>query len=126
MLQEPVNADGPQRVGHCPGGPVFGRRGEPQACQDQGEDLAADALSRRSKLPAALYKLSVIVSNDEDYEDFIADMKARIDAIEAGVHSVMRSDKIKVITWDRLYEAANEKPLMVKLMEVVLRWFPTE
>ena len=51
-------------------------------------------------------------------------MKARIDAIEAGVHAVIRTDEIKVITWDRLYEAAQEEPLIVKLMEVVLRGFP--
>jgi hypothetical protein len=84
----------------------------------RNKQLAADALSRRSKLPAALYNLSVTENNDAD-EDFLADMKARIDDIEAGVHTVMRTDEIKVITWDRLYEAAQEEPLMVKLMEVV-------
>ena len=51
-------------------------------------------------------------------------MKTRIDDIKAGVHAVMRTDEIKVITWDRLYKAAQEEPLMVKLMEVVLRGFP--
>ena len=64
------------------------------------KQLAANALSRRSKLPAALYKLSVTVhngDNDED-EDFLDDMKARVDAIEAGAHAVMRTDKIYVIT----------------------------
>ena len=70
------------------------------------KQLAADALSRRSKLPAALYKLLVTMNNDEVDEDFIADMKSRIDAIEDGVHAVMRTDQIKVITGDRLYEAA--------------------
>ena len=29
-----------------------------------------------------------------------------------------------VITWERLYEAVQEDPLLVKLMEVVLRGFP--
>jgi hypothetical protein len=36
--------------------------------------LAADALSRRSKLPAALYKLSVTVDNID--EDFLASVLA--------------------------------------------------
>ena len=39
------------------------------------KQVAADALSRRSKLPAALYKLSVTVNNDEDDENFLADIK---------------------------------------------------
>ena len=86
--------------------------------------LAADALSRRSKLPAPLYKLSVTDNNNDDGEDILADMKARIDDIEAGVHGVMRTEEIKVIPWDRLYEAAKEEPLMVTLMEVVLQGFP--
>ena len=81
-------------------------------------------MSRRSKLAAALYKLSVTVETNDDDGDFLAEMKARIDDMEAGVHAVMRTDEIKVITWDRLYEAAQEEPLMVKLMEVVLRGFP--
>ena len=56
----------------------------------------------------ALYKLSVSVSNDDDDEDIIDDMKARFKAIDAEVHSVLRTDEINVITWDRLYEAAQE------------------
>ena len=61
------------------------------------KQLAANALSRRSKIPAALYKLSVTENNDAD-EDVLAYMKERIDDIEARVHTVMRTDKIKVIT----------------------------
>ena len=37
--------------------------------------------------------LLVTDNNDADV-DFIADMKARIDDIEAGVHNVMRTDEI--------------------------------
>ena len=44
--------------------------------------------------------------------------------IEAEVHAVKRTDEISAIAWDRLYEAAQEEPLMVKLMEVVLREVP--
>ena len=88
------------------------------------DDDDEDFVDHMSKLPAALYKLSVIVPNDDDDRDFLDDMKARVDAIEADVHAVMRTDEISVITWDRLYEAAQEEPLMVKLMEVVLRGFP--
>ena len=38
--------------------------------------------------------------------------------------TVMKMGEIKVITWGRLHEAAQEEPLIVKLMEVVLREFP--
>ena len=69
--------------------------------------------------------LSVTENNNDVDKDFLADMIARIDnleavnnsfanwmylikinEIEAGVHIVMRTDEIKVITWDRLYKAA--------------------
>ena len=86
-------------------------------------ELSADALSRRSMLHAALYKLPASVHNDDDDEDFLDNMKARVDAIEAGVHAVMRINKINVITRDSLYEATQEEPLMFKLFEVVLRGF---
>ena len=36
----------------------------------------------------------------------------------------MRTDEISIITWNRLYEAAPEVPVMVKLMKLVLRGFP--
>ena len=36
----------------------------------------------------------------------------------------MREDKVTVITWERLYEAVQEDPLLVKLIEVVLRGLP--
>ena len=42
-------------------------------------------------------------------------MKAKIDDMEAGVHAGMRKDENKLIRWDRLYETAQEEPLMVKL-----------
>jgi hypothetical protein len=32
----------------------------------------------------------------------------------------MKSDNIKVITWDKLYEATQEDPVMVRL---VVRWY---
>ena len=44
--------------------------------------------------------------------------------LQGSVHAVMRTGKIKAITWGRLHEAAQEDPLMVKLTEVVLRGFP--
>ena len=36
----------------------------------------------------------------------------------------MRGDTVKVIIWEKLYEAVQEDQVMVKLMEVVLRGFP--
>ena len=36
------------------------------------------------------------------------------------INSVMREETVKVITWERLYEAVQEDPVLVKLMEVVL------
>ena len=37
---------------------------------------------------------------------------------------MMGSEEISVITWERLYEVANEDREQVKLKEVVLRGFP--
>ena len=37
---------------------------------------------------------------------------------------MMSSEEISVITWDRLYEVANEDREQVKLKEAVLRGFP--
>ena len=99
--------------------------------------LAADALSRRkSKLPANLYRLSA-ANSDHDEEDAIDDLQLRLTALypdpvsergwesdNARINSVMREDKVTVITWERLYEVVQEDPLLVKLMEVVLRGFP--
>ena len=42
----------------------------------------------------------------------------------AAAYSILSSEEISVITWERLYEVANEDRLMVKLKEVVLRGFP--
>jgi hypothetical protein len=36
----------------------------------------------------------------------------------------LSSEEISVITWERLYEVANEDRVLVKLKEVVLRGFP--
>jgi hypothetical protein len=36
----------------------------------------------------------------------------------------LSSEEISVITWERLYEVANEDRVLVKLNEVVLRGFP--
>merc|ERR1712096_292805 len=44
--------------------------------------------------------------------------------VTADINSVMRLDEIYVITWEKLYEAVQEDPVMVKLIEVVLRGFP--
>ena len=99
--------------------------------------LAADTLSRRkSKLPANLYRLSA-ANSDHDEEDAIDDLQLQLTALypdpvsergwesdNARINSVMREDKVTVITWERLYKAVQEDPLLVKLMEVVLRGFP--
>ena len=42
----------------------------------------------------------------------------------AKIHSIMRGETVKVITWERLYKAFQEDPVLLKLMEVVLRGFP--
>jgi hypothetical protein len=36
----------------------------------------------------------------------------------------LSSEEISVITWETLYEVANEDRVLVKLKEVVLRGFP--
>ena len=111
------------------------------------QQLAADALSRRkSTLPAALYKLTIDTTSVDD-EDVIDDVQIRFTSlypvamleeeevchtanthhtspVTADINSVMRLDEIYVITWEKLYEAVQEDPVMVKLIEVVLRGFP--
>jgi hypothetical protein len=88
--------------------------------------LAADALSRRkTKLPATIYQLRIYEPNDE--EDEVADdLKNRFehhfpepdtsDLTEeetAAAYSILNSEEISVITWERLYEVANEDWVLV-------------
>jgi hypothetical protein len=42
----------------------------------------------------------------------------------AAAYSILSSEEISVIMWERLYEVANEDRVLVKLKEVVLRGFP--
>ena len=90
--------------------------------------LAADALSRRkTKLPATIYQLSIQDPQDEE-ENIVDDLKDRFehhfpepdtsDFTEeeiAAAYSIFSSTEISVITWERLYEVANEDPVLVKL-----------
>jgi hypothetical protein len=97
--------------------------------------LAADALSRRkTKLPATIYQLRIHDPEDEQ-EEIADDLKDRFEhhfpepdtsdlTEEETAYSLLGSEEISVITWERLYEVANDDPVMVKLMEVVLRGFP--
>ena len=103
-------------------------------CQLQ---LVADAISRRkTKLPATIYQLRVSEPDDED-DEIANDLKTRfehhfpepdtIDLTEeetATAYSILGAEEISVITWERLYEVANEDRVLVKLKEVVLREFP--
>ena len=60
-------------------------------------------------------------------EEVIADIQLRLTELydcSAKIHSVMRGDTPKVVTWERLYEAVQEDKVLVKLIEVVLRVFP--
>ena len=73
--------------------------------------LAADAVSRRkSKLPANLYRLSA-TDIEVVEEDIIDDLKLILKDLyncSAKIHSVMSGDTVKVITWEKLYEAVQE------------------
>ena len=96
--------------------------------------LAAHAISRRkTKLPATIYQLRVSEPDDED-DEIADDLKTRFehhfpepdtnDLTEeetATAYSILGSEEISVITWERLYEAANEDRVLVKLKEVKLR-----
>jgi hypothetical protein len=44
--------------------------------------------------------------------------------VTTAAYSILGSEEISVITWERLYEVANEGRVLVKLKEVVLRGFP--
>ena len=89
-----------------------------------------------AKLPSTIYQLRINEPDNE--EDEIAnDLKNRFehhfpepdtsDLTEeetAAAYSILSSEEISVITWERLYEVANEDRVLVKLKEVVLRGFP--
>jgi hypothetical protein len=51
------------------------------------------------------------------------DIVAVLKSVRNKVKAVMHSDKIKVITWDRLYEATQEDPVMIRLVEMIYRGF---
>jgi hypothetical protein len=98
--------------------------------------LAADTLLRRkTKLPATIYQLKIHEPDDDD-DEIAIDLKTRFehhfpepdncDLTEeetAATYSMLGSEEISVITWERLYEVANEVREQVKLKEVVLRGF---
>jgi hypothetical protein len=65
------------------------------------KQLAADAISRRNKLPAALHKVSITE------ESALSDIVVVLKSVRGKVKAVMKSNDIKVITWDRLYEATG-------------------
>jgi hypothetical protein len=88
--------------------------------------LTADALSRRkTKLPATIYQLGTHERDDDD--EVANDLKTRFehhfpepdicDLTEeeiAAAYSMLGSEEISVITWERLYEVANEAREQVK------------
>jgi hypothetical protein len=96
--------------------------------------LAADALSRRkTKLPAIIYQLRIREPDDEitnnlknrfEHHFPEPDTSDLTEEETASAYSILSSEEISVITWERLYEVANEDRVLVKLKEVVLRGFP--
>ena len=59
-------------------------------------------------------------------EDVITDLQLRPTELydcSAKIHSVMRGDKVNVITSEKLYDVVQVDQVLVKLMEVVLRGF---
>ena len=81
------------------------------------KQLAADALSRRRKLPAMLYSARL---NDID-EEYLAFQDV---SDQLKVLATLSSDKIEVISWDKVYDATVVDPVLVKLAEIIHRGFP--
>jgi hypothetical protein len=88
------------------------------------KQLAADAISRRNKLPAVMYKVSVMELADDEEEFAWNDIVVLLKSVKSKVKAVMKSDNIKVITSDNLYEATQEDTVIVLLVEMVYRGFP--
>ena len=70
----------------------------------------------------------VLEKHDDDEENVAEDLKYKFDPFlprlgedTAPAFDIMKSDEVSVITWDSLCDAAQEDPVMVKLMEVMLR-----
>ena len=85
--------------------------------------LAADAISRRNRLPTSLCYLSTGYELDDE-EEIFTDMEANIRSVGANVHTVMQTDRVNVITWDILYEETQRDPVMIKLVDMIIRGFP--
>jgi hypothetical protein len=91
---------------------------------------------RKTNLPATVYQLRIHEPDDE--EDKVAndlknmfehhfpepDTSNLTEEETAAAYSILSSEEISVITWERLYKVANEDRVLVKLKEVVLRGFP--
>ena len=84
------------------------------------KQLAADAISRRKKSPAALYSLSVVPSLGRDDDDLLLQEMNEV----FQVNTVLTSEKLEVISWDRVLEATVQDPVLVKLTEMIYRGFP--
>lgn len=82
------------------------------------KQLAADAISHRKKLPAALYGLSVLPSQGNDDGSF-----NELNTV-FHINAVLSSEKVQVISWNRVLEATMQDPVLVKLSEMIYREFP--
>jgi hypothetical protein len=62
-----------------------------------------------------MYKVYVTELADKEvsaWNDIVAVLKS----VRSKVKAVMKSDNIKIITWDKLYETTQEDPVMVRLV----------
>ena len=71
------------------------------------KQLAADAISRRSRrneLPTSLHTVSVTDESNDDQLEMFDELEATIRNEWCEVMAMVGSDKIEVVTWDMLYE----------------------
>jgi hypothetical protein len=105
-------------------------------CPHPGQAPTGSRCNIKKKNQTPSYQLRVSGPDDED-DEIANDLKTRFehhfpepdtsDLTEeenATAYSILGSEEISVITWERLYEAANEDRVLVKLKDVVLRGFP--
>ena len=72
------------------------------------------------KLPAALYGLSVLPSQGPEDDALL--FQEMNDVLQ--VNMVLSSEKLEVISWDRVLEATVQDSALVKLTEMIYRGFP--
>ena len=88
------------------------QEGKPNSLLQFTSSEPVNQMMKMMKLPMILRPGSSIISLNLTQENLTEEETA-------AAYSILGSEEISVITWERLYEVANEDQVLVKLKEVV-------